>query len=87
MIAVTVCLVGDTIRSETVSLAAGSTLSDAVKAAGFTEAELAGCETGVFGKKRPGNHVLSDGDRVDICAALPRSRDAIRRGRQGSGTD
>jgi uncharacterized protein len=61
-------------RIISVLLEEGSTLEAAVIKSGvleaFPEIDLESQATGIFGHLRPGDHVLRDGDRVEIYRAL-----------------
>ncbi|SMP49754.1 RnfH family protein [Noviherbaspirillum suwonense] len=64
------------------ALAGGSTLRDALQASGLIapDVDLATCPVGVFGKKKPLETVLRDGDRVEIYRPLVADpKDARRR--------
>lgn len=61
-------------RIISVSLEEGSTLEAAVIKSGlleaFPEIDLESQATGIFGVLRPGDHILRDGDRVEIYRSL-----------------
>ena len=62
------------------SLPAGATLRDALRASGFkVDAEKQAC--GVFGKRAALDRVLSDGDRVEIYRPLAMDPKEARRRR------
>ncbi len=66
-------------------LPAGSTLLEAVKASGvlqrYPQIELATQKLGIFGKLRPADTVLRDGDRVEIYRPLQADPKETRRRR------
>lgn len=74
-------------RQEIVALelAAGATVMDAVEASGlpgrFPEIEIDPKRLGVFGRLRPPDHVLRDGDRVEIYRPLKVDPKEVRRQR------
>jgi len=60
-----------TVETRQLTLAAGSTLADAVRASGLFEAEPpAGLGFGIWGRRQPASTVLRDGDRVEVYRAL-----------------
>lgn len=75
-ICVTVCYAQSAgqVWCSTVSLASGSTIADAIAASGVLQAcnipadGVAGI--GVFGIRKPGDHVLQSGDRVEVYRKL-----------------
>lgn len=66
-------------RLETVELAAGATVADALAASGLEEADFAA--VAVFGDIVPRHRTLRDGDRVDLLPALVADPIAARRQR------
>jgi len=58
----------------TLELSEGSTVEDAINASEllshYPELNLATIQTGIFSKKVPLSHLLSDGDRVEIYREL-----------------
>ena len=74
----------------TVQVPAGSTIRDAVQASGiashFPELELDELEKGIWGRRRPEDHEVRSGDRVEIYRPLvvdPREARRRRAGRSG----
>jgi putative ubiquitin-RnfH superfamily antitoxin RatB of RatAB toxin-antitoxin module len=60
-----------TVETRQLTMAAGSTLADAVRASGLIEAEPPeGLGFGIWGRRQPVSTVLRDGDRVEIYRAL-----------------
>jgi putative ubiquitin-RnfH superfamily antitoxin RatB of RatAB toxin-antitoxin module len=75
------------------TLPAGSRLVDAVRTsallAGLSDAEVDALQTGIWGRKLPPEHVLRDGDRVELYRPLKVDPKVARRerfSRQGAGT-
>lgn len=68
-----------------VTLAEGGTLRDALRASGIGAPglDLEACPVGVFGKKKPLETVLRDGDRVEIYRPLVADPKDARRRRVG----
>ena len=69
-----------------VTLPPGSTLQDAIDQAGIVPptADIAACQVGVFGKLRPRDALVRDGDRVEIYRPLladPKTARRVRAGR------
>lgn len=66
-------------------LPAGSRLVDAIRAsqllAGLSDAEVDALQTGIWGRKLPADHVLRDGDRVELYRALKVDPKVARRER------
>ncbi|MEX0951997.1 MAG: RnfH family protein [Gammaproteobacteria bacterium] len=64
----------DDVSCVSLTLASGSTLGQAIEASGllqkFTGIDLDRNRVGIFGKLYPLDHVLSDGDRVEIYRPL-----------------
>lgn len=61
------------ILTMTLAIAAGSTLADALRASGWLDAhglELDGLRCGVWGRPQPLDHVLREGDRVELYRPL-----------------
>lgn len=93
----------DTIRVEVVAalperqelveldLVAGATVMDAVNASGladrFPEIAIDPGRLGIFGKLRPPEHELRDGDRVEIYRPLKVDPKEVRRQRARGQTD
>lgn len=76
---------------ERVSLPAGSTLADAVRASGFTArfpaVTIGDDNVGVFSRKVGMDHVLADDDRVEIYRPLklsPNEARKLRAARRGA---
>ncbi len=72
-------------------LPAGATIDDAIAAsasaiaAHVPAAELATAASGVWGKQKPRNHVLRDGDRVELYRPLQADPKDARRAKVASG--
>jgi len=68
-----------------VTLAEGGTLRDALQASGIDVpgVDLASCPVGVFGKKKPPETLLREGDRVEIYRPLLADPKDARRRRVG----
>lgn len=64
-------------------LPAGATIADAIQAADvarrFPQLEIDHRRLGVFGRRRPPDHVLADGDRVEIYRPLTADPKEVRR--------
>lgn len=75
-ITITICYAhsANLVWSSTVTLPCGSTIEQAIAASGvfqacnITEADIA--DTGVFGLRKPRNHVLRAGERVELYREL-----------------
>lgn len=86
-IAVTVCFSPAARQNQEVvlELPANSRLVDALRAsallAGVPDAEMDALQTGVWGRKLPPEHVLRDGDRVELYRALKVDPKVARRER------
>jgi putative ubiquitin-RnfH superfamily antitoxin RatB of RatAB toxin-antitoxin module len=69
----------------TVRLPPGSTIRDALEHSGisrrFPEVDFSGCRVGVFGRVRPHDSALADGDRVEIYRVLSAEPKEARRSR------
>jgi len=59
----------------------GTTLRGAAERARLPGIELARCRLGVFGVERPPDHLVRDGDRVEIYQPLPNDPKEVRRRR------
>lgn len=71
------------------ALTPGATIADALQLAGWAAERLVGLEVGVWGRKKPLNHPLRDGDRVECYRPLkvdPKLARKERFGRQGART-
>ncbi|HEX9390443.1 MAG TPA: RnfH family protein [Usitatibacteraceae bacterium] len=70
------------------SLPAGATIDDAIAASAIAAhvpaAELATAASGVWGKQKPRNHVLRDGDRVELYRPLQADPKDARRAKVAS---
>ena len=80
------------VRELALQLPAGSRLVDALREsallAGLPDAEVDALQTGIWGRKLPPDHVLRDGDRVELYRALRVDPKVARRERfsqQGAG--
>jgi uncharacterized protein len=60
----------DGVHERALVLAPGATVADALVQAGVGAESVAMCATGVWGRVRPRDHVLREGDRVEIYAPL-----------------
>jgi len=74
-ISVSVCYADvATVWQRALTLPPGATLADAIEASGFRQAfpgvDPAQTGTGVYGRRRPLEHVLHDHDRVEIYRPL-----------------
>lgn len=74
-LSVTVCYAEpERVWTWAVTLAAGSTLADAIAASGYATAfpgrDPYACGVGIYGIQRPSGHPLEDGDRVEIYRPL-----------------
>ena len=69
-----VCALPARQRVVKLSLAAGTTAREAVRASGlgaaFPNLDLERCQLGIYGRAIPGEHALADGDRVEIYRPL-----------------
>jgi putative ubiquitin-RnfH superfamily antitoxin RatB of RatAB toxin-antitoxin module len=86
-IAVTVCFAQAQRQCQEVvlHLPVDSRVCDAIRAsallAGVTDAEIDALQTGVWGRKLPAEHVLRDGDRVELYRLLKVDPKVARRER------
>ena len=86
-IRVSVCCshVAREVKEVFVQLPAGSRLVDALREsallAGLPDAEIDTLQTGIWGRKTPPDHVLRDGDRVELYRALKVDPKVARRER------
>lgn len=69
------------VRCVSLRLPEGSTLDDALHAAGLAD-EVAGLGCGIWGRARPRDTLLADGDRVECWRALTVEPMTARRQRQ-----
>jgi putative ubiquitin-RnfH superfamily antitoxin RatB of RatAB toxin-antitoxin module len=95
VIEVTVCFsaAARQVSQQQVQLPAGSHLADAIRASGLLadmpDAEVDALQTGVWCRKLAADHVLRDGDRVELYRSLKVDPKVARRARftrQGAGT-
>jgi len=70
-----------------VRVAAGTRVVDAIRQSGilaqFPQIDLSQAKLGIFGRKVPGDQVVSAGDRIEIYRALVADPKAARRQRAG----
>lgn len=75
----------DEVFLKSLSLAYGATLEDAIRASGvlqaFPQLDLSVCRVGVFGKLRPLDTQVQQGDRIEIYRALTADPKAARQRR------
>lgn len=73
---------------ETVVVPAGATVADAIRRSGlqnrFADVQMNELQAGIWGKPVERNHVLADGDRVEIYRSLAMDPREARRLKAGS---
>lgn len=74
-------------RRATLEVPPGTTLRGAAERARLPGIELAGCRLGVFGVERSADHLVRDGDRVEIYRPLPHDPKEVRRRRAAAQRD
>ncbi len=70
-----------------VRVAAGTRVVDAIRQSGilaqFPQIDLSRAKLGIYGRRVPGDHVVSAGDRIEIYRALVADPKTARRQRAG----